>query len=140
MGRRQARWLRRSLSRSTPSSARSFSRRGRLAFEPLEDRRLLKVDLSLAGTQTLVGGTNVNASSDPGNAQHDIALDINPVNPLNLASISQKGTAYTSLGVYRSADGGLTWTTTTIDDSIDALGAGTHRFDPSLVYDGTGKL
>ena len=101
---------------------------------------MLKIDLTLAGTQTLVGGVNINASADPANANHDIALAINPTNPLDVVGISQEGIAYTSLGLYRSLDGGLTWTTTTIDNSVDSFGATAHRFDPSIAYDATGKL
>jgi hypothetical protein len=125
----------------TVRSSRSRRRLGAaLRFEPLEDRRMLKVDLTLAGTQTLIGGVNINASADPASANHDIALAINPTNPLDVVGISQKGAAYTSLGLYRSLDGGLTWATTTIDNSVDSLGAMAHRFDPSLAFDATGKL
>src|SRR5262245_56948677 len=135
-----SRFRARPLSRNSLARSSRAGRGAALRLEVLEDRRMLKVDLTLGGTQTLVGGDNINASADPSNANHDIALDINPTNPLDVVGISQKGTAYTSLGLYRSLDGGLTWTTTTIDDSVDSLGAASHRFDPSVAYDATGKL
>ena len=34
----------------------------------------------------------------------------------------------------------MTWATTTIDNSVDSLLAGAHRFDPSVAYDATGNL
>ncbi len=113
---------------------------GRAGLRVAEDRRMLKASLSLAGTQTLVGGVNVNASNDAASAEQNIAIDINPTNPLDVVGISQKGTAYTTLGVYHSNNGGLTWTTTTIDNSFDSLGASAKRFDPVIAYDSTGKL
>ena len=127
-------------SRANRTNLGRRGRRSRRAFEWLEDRRMLKASLSLAGTQTLVGGVNVNASNDAASAEQNIAVDINPTNPLDVVGISQKGTAYMTLGVYHSNNGGLTWTTTTIDNSIDSLGAGAKRFDPTIAYDSTGKL
>ncbi len=116
--------------------------KSRLLFEPLEDRRMLTASLSLAGTQTLVAGTNIDASNDHASQQQNMAIDINPTNPLHVTGVSERNTPTTgtALGLYRSADGGRTWATTTIDNSIDSFGAASTRFDPVLGYDGSGKL
>ena len=118
------------------------SRRSRLAIEPLEDRRLLTASLSLAGTQTLVAGTNIDASADHATQQQNMSIDINPINPLHVAGVSERNTPTTgtSLGLYRSLDGGASWTTTTIDNAVDGFGTASTRFDPVLGYDATGKL
>ena len=114
----------------------------RLLFEPLEERRMLTASLSLAGTQTLVAGTNIDASNDHASQQQNMAIDINPTNPLHVTGVSERNTPTTgtALGLYRSADGGRTWATTTIDNSIDSFGAASTRFDPVLGYDASGKL
>jgi hypothetical protein len=135
------------LRRRQTSAQRSGSRRDLLdrrllGFEPLERRWLLAVDLSLAGTQTLVAGTNINASSDQATQQQNMAIDINPINPLHVTGVSERNTPTTgtSLGLYHSVNGGLTWTTRFIDNSVDGLSATAIRFDPSVAYDATGKL
>ena len=116
--------------------------RSRFQFERLEDRRLLTASLSLAGTQTLVAGTNIDASVDHASQQQNMSIDINPTNPLHVTGVSERNTPTTgtSLGLYRSSDGGLTWATTTIDNSVDSFGAASMRFDPVLGYDASGNL
>ena len=118
------------------------SRRSRLVIEPLEDRRMLTASLSLAGAQTLVAGTNIDASADHASQQQNMSIDINPINPLHVAGVSERNTPTTgtSLGLYRSLDGGVSWTTTTIDNAVDGFGTASTRFDPVLGYDATGKL
>ncbi len=111
-------------------------------FEPLESRCLLAVDLSLNGAQTLVGGTNIDASNDAAVQQQNMAVGINPTSPLHVTGVSARNTPTlgTSLGLYRSTDGGLTWNTRVIDNTVDGLAVGALRFDPSIAYDSTGRL
>ena len=112
------------------------------SFERLEVRQLLTANLTLAGTQTVVHNANIDASNDHATQQQNLAIDINPTNPLHVAGVSEQNnpTTGTSLGLYRSSDGGLTWTTTTIDDAVDGLGTSVTRSDPSLAYDADGNL
>ena len=133
---------RRPLSSRRCNPRRDFLGRRQFAYEPLEHRWLLAIDLSLAGTQTLVGGANIDASNDHASQQQNMALDINPVNPLHVTGVSEKNTPTigTSLGLYRSTNGGTSWTTTSIDNSVDGLGAGATRFHPVLAYDTAGTL
>jgi hypothetical protein len=103
---------------------------------------MLTASLSLVGAQTLVAGTNIDASADHATQQQNMSIDINPINPLHVAGVSERNTPTTgtSLGLYRSLDGGVSWTTTMIDNSVDGFGTGSNRFDPVLGYDATGKL
>ena len=114
----------------------------RLHFERLEPRQLLTATLTLAGTQTVVHNANVNASNTTATQQQNLAVDINPTNPLHVSGVSEKNnpTTGTSLGLFRSADGGVTWATTTIDNTVDGLSATATRSDPSLAYDTAGNL
>ncbi len=116
--------------------------RARLTFERLEVRQLLTANLTLAGTQTVVHNANIDASNDHATQQQNLAVDINPTNPLHVAGVSEQNNPTTgaSLGLYRSSNGGLTWTTTTIDDAVDGLGTSVIRSDPSLAYDANGNL
>ncbi len=135
--------VRASKPRSICSAQTARLRHGRiLGFEPLEDRHLLSATLTLSGTQSVVGNTNIDASNDHATQQQNMRIDINPTNPLHLAAISERNapTTGTSLGLCRSSDGGRTWTTTTIDNTIDGLSATATRFDPSLAYDSNGNL
>ena len=110
------------------------------AIEELEDRVLLNATLELAGGQTIVGGTNLNVSNDGSSFQSEISLAINPMNPLNIAGFSHNiGGGAIDVDLYSSMDGGVTWTTNTIDGSDDGT-ASTFRFDPSIAFDATGNL
>ena len=129
----------RSFRQALPVSAPWSSR---LRFERLEERHLLTSTLTLAGTQTVVHNANVNASNTTATQQQNLAVDINPTNPLHVSGVSEKNnpTTGTSLGLFRSADGGVTWATTTIDNTVDGLSATATRSDPSLAYDTAGNL
>jgi hypothetical protein len=111
-------------------------------FEALENRNLLSIDLTLAGSQTIHGNANIDASNDHVTQQQNLAIDINPTNPLHVTGVSERNnpTTGTSLGLYRSSDGGLTWATTMIDNTVDGFSAGATRFDPVLAYDSAGNL
>ena len=103
---------------------------------------MLTATLTLAGGQTVVHNANVNASNTTATQQQNLAVDINPTNPLHVSGVSEKNnpTTGTSLGLFRSADGGVTWATTTIDNTVDGLSATATRSDPSLAYDTAGNL
>jgi hypothetical protein len=80
----------------------------------------------------------VNVSNQPNIHQSEMTLDVNPVNPLNVAGFSHRvGTA--SVDVFYSVDGGEAWQTTNISQSNDGLGTG-NRFDPSIAFDANGNL
>lgn len=128
---------------SAASNGRWRQRQKRLGVESLEIRKLLSVTLSLSGTQSLVGGTNINVSNDSNAHQSEMTVDINPTNPLNLAGFSHHIGSHNEIDVFYSSNGGSTWSTTRIDDGSvgtdDGLGSGV-RFDPSIAYDAAGNL
>lgn len=66
------------------------------AFEKLENRNLLSIDLTLAGSQTIVGNTNIDASNDHLTQQQNLAIDINPTNPLHVTGVSERNNPSTS--------------------------------------------
>ena len=118
----------------------SFGRTAR--FEQLENRSLLAVSLTLAGTQTISGGANFNVSDDSAQFQQEMSVDVNPANPLNVAGFSHSilGSPFTvNVDLFYTMDGGLTWNTTSIGDAQDGYTA-TFRFDPSIAFDGAGNL
>ncbi len=122
-----------------PRSTRSR----RLAFEPLEDRNLLSVSLGLLGPQTITPGATIdvsNVSGAPAGWQSEMSLVVDPTNPLHLVGFSHRLDSPITLDVYRSVDGGATWTTTQIDNADDGLGAAANRFDPAIAYDANGRL
>lgn len=102
---------------------------------------MLAADLNLSGTQTLSGGAYVIASKDTSLNQHEMTLDVNPTNPLNLAGFSHStdSTLNIRTDVFYTRDGGLTWYTTRIGDSEDGR-TGLWRFDPSIAFDTDGNL
>ena len=126
---------------------RSNRRRGHAnvvaVSEALESRRLLAAFLKLDGGQVPTPAPLVNVSSDATNFQSEMMIAVNPTNPLNVVGFSHRlappAPLTITLDVYRSMDGGTTWTTTQIDNSDD--GAGTaNRFDPALAFDANGVL
>lgn len=112
-----------------------------IAAEVLEDRTLLSVFLTLSGDQTVIAGAPTDINAPPANFgslagdQAEMSIAVNPANPLNIAAFSFGSPP----AVYSSIDGGTTWSTTVIDNTIDGLGAG-NRFDPSLAFDANGNL
>lgn len=128
----------RSYKARTALSVRASDGRGR--FEQLESRTMLAADLTLSGTQTLSGGAYVNVSGDTGRLQHEMTLDVNPANPLNIAGFSHSTVgAVIEADVFYTRDGGVTWDTTRIGDSVDGR-TSTERFDPSIAFDAEGNL
>src|SRR5688500_4187561 len=107
----------------------------RLGFEPLEDRALLSVSLSLNGPQTIVPGATLNVSTDAANAQSEMSLVINLTNPLNVVGFSHRLENPITVEVYVSFDGGLNFSVSEIDTANDGLGAAGNRFDPALQFD-----
>src|SRR3990170_7693 len=91
----------------------------RLRFETLEQRRVLAVTLDLSSSVALAPivdtdglPINVNVSNQPTNRQSEITLDVNPVNPLNLAGFSHRSDSFgnsPTIDVFYSLDGGETW-------------------------------
>jgi hypothetical protein len=115
--------------------ARRFSRC--LKLEKLERRDLLAATLDLTSNVALAPqvdtdglATNVNVSGEPTNYQSEMTLDVNPVNPLNLAGFSFRAGDTSVLEVFYSLDGGQNWDTTDIDVG----------FDPALAFDADGNL
>lgn len=111
-----------------------------LAFETLEDRRMLSVSLALNGPQTIVPGTTINVSNNLSLSQSEMSLVINPTNPLNVVGFSHRLGNPITMDVYASSDGGLNWSTNEINNSDDGLGIIGNRFDPSLQFDANGVL
>src|SRR5262245_44808550 len=107
-------------------------RRPRLArprLEELEDR--------LAPSVTNLNPTiNVSNATGP---QSEASIAVNPTNPLNLVAVANDINNVTSLNTYTSTDGGATWTTHVIDDTVDGLPAGDFRFDPNVAFDSDGN-
>ena len=96
--------------------------------------------LELEGTQTLHIADSANASQDPSANQVGLAVDVNPANPLNVVGVSHNVGNKTSLDVLTSFDGGATWSTTTIDASVDGLSTWGKRFDVAAAFDADGNL
>jgi hypothetical protein len=67
-------------------------------------------------------------------------IAINPTNPLNVVGFSHRLTSPITLDVYRSTDGGATWSTTQITSANDGLPAQGNRYDPALAFDANGVL
>jgi hypothetical protein len=102
--------------------------------------------LSLNGPQTLVAGANVNVSTTPdpvggtGLMESEFQVAINPTNPLNVVGFSNlPNGAGGVMRIYRSMDGGNTWTKSFIGNPNDGLGT-TGRTDPTLKFDANGRL
>ena len=102
---------------------------------------MLTATLTLAGGQTVVHNANIDASNAAATQQQNLAIDVNPTNPLHVSGVSEQNfpTVGASLGVYRSLDGGVTWTTTAINNN-DGKSVAATRSDPSLAYDADGNL
>ncbi len=107
---------------------------------------MLATFLDLNGTQTPTPGAMVNVSDPaPDNDvfdQSEMLIVANPTNPLNLVGFSHTLTNPITLDVYRSLDGGTTWTNTytfdgTLDDGLATVG---KRFDPAIAFDANGLL
>src|SRR5262249_12790411 len=68
---------------------------------------------------------------------------INPTNLLNVVGFTHNLANLQELSVYRSTDGGSTWSRTVISRASDGLGTGASgdmRFDPTLQFDALGHL
>jgi len=117
-----------------------------LVCEALEGRQLLSV--VLGGSQTVVPGPTIDvsafvnspASGDTAAGQSEMTLVVNPTNPLNLVGFSHRLTNPIVMNLYRSVDGGTTWTSTQIDNTDDGQGAAGNRYDPALAFDANGTL
>jgi hypothetical protein len=108
-------------------------------IESLEPRTLLSAALSLAGTQTVLGSVNVRVSIDAATQQSEMSVAVNPANPLNIVAFTHRIGASATMGTYYTFDGGNTWTTKIIDNSVDGFN-GTFRFDPTIAFDASGRL
>jgi len=116
--------------------------------ESLESRRLLAASLVLGGAQTVVPGATIDVSAfinsppsgDTAAGQSEMSLVINPTNPLNLVGFSHRLTTPIVMDLYRSTNGGTSWTTTQIDNTDDGLGAVGSRYDPAVAFDANGTL
>ncbi len=71
---------------------------------------------------------NVRVSSPTANSPNEVSITINPANPLQLAAGSNLNYGY------RSSDGGLSWTQSTLTSTYGVWG------DPCVVFDATGNL
>ncbi|HTK77163.1 MAG TPA: VCBS repeat-containing protein [Gemmataceae bacterium] len=116
-------------------TAHGLSLRQRLRLEPLEDRCV---------PASLAVGANVNISRLPGNQEED-CLGINPINPNNIVACSNdENAAFFGIGtqLYRSMDGGVTWTATQIGTGSFAGGDGLpiSLGDGELTFDNFGNL
>ena len=120
------------------AATRDVRARNSSRMESLEARTLLAASLSLNGAQTVVGNPNVRVSVD-GTQQSEMSVAINPTNPLNIVAFTHRIGASATMGTYYTLDGGNTWTSKVIDNSVDGIN-GTFRFDPTLAFDGNGRL
>jgi Ca2+-binding RTX toxin-like protein len=82
---------------------------------------------------------NVNVSNQVG-TQSEVAIAVNPANPLNVVAVANDLVNLTNLGVWFSLDGGASWTANFIDDAEDGLAAGDSRFDPNVAFDSDGNV
>jgi hypothetical protein len=123
----------------------------RFLCEALEERKLLGAQLQLNGAQAAVPGATINvsafvnspASPDIAASQSEMVLVVNPTNPLNLVGFSHRIPPFPAqivMDLYRSIDGGTTWTTTQIDTNDDGLDALGNRYDPALAFGANGTL
>lgn len=71
---------------------------------------------------------NVRVSSPTATSPNEVSIAVNPANPLQLAAGSNLNYAY------RSSDGGLSWTQTTLASPYGVWG------DPCVIFDATGNL
>jgi hypothetical protein len=113
--------------------------RARPQLEGLEERTVLSAVLDLTGTQTLVAGTNVDASFSSGTRESEMQVTINPRNPLQVAGFTHDARNLNQILVYSSDDGGLFWRQAILSSAGDGLGTG-KRFDPTLKFDDDGHL
>jgi hypothetical protein len=101
----------------------------------------------LDGTQLPINA-NVNASTQINGNQSEMSVVVDPTNPLRLAGFSARlqgqGASRDQIDVFYSADGGNSWTSTTIDDGSqginDGYGSGSLRGDPTIAFDEAGIL
>ncbi|MGH7179115.1 MAG: exo-alpha-sialidase [Tepidisphaeraceae bacterium] len=105
----------------------------------MERRTLLSAALTFNGTQSVFGGTNVRVSFDAATRQSEMSVAINPTNPLNMVAFTHRIGASATMGTYYTFDGGDTWISKTIDNTVDGI-TGTFRFDPTLAFDAQGRL
>lgn len=105
----------------------------------------MSANLSLSGSQSIVASPIVNAggtshgSADQGESQ----VAINPLNPLDVTGFANSETAHNSprfVEVFRSLDGGNTWSSLLITSAIDNRSDIVDRFDPTVAYDNSGHL
>jgi hypothetical protein len=130
------------------ASGRSRANRRRAAFEPLEDRTLLSTSIPLsANTWTPIGPAPIlngqtppdNGNQPPNNAGSPVsgriaALAASPTNPSVIYVAAAGG------GVWKTTDGGQTWTPLT--DNQATLHMGSIAIAPQnerVIYAGTGE-
>src|SRR5262249_48958920 len=66
--------------------ARKLRRRApRPGVETLEDRMVPSATLTLSGPETLVAGSNIDASNNTNTVESEMSISVNPTNPLNVA-------------------------------------------------------
>lgn len=96
--------------------------------------------LELEGTQQLAVADTANASNDPAANQVGLAIDVNPTNPLNVVGASHNIGTKQQIDVLVSLDGGASFETTVLDDSVDGLNRWAKRFDVATAFDADGNL
>lgn len=87
----------------------------------------------------LIAGANIDVSNQVG-AESEVAISVNPLNPLNIVAASNNNADGHRMATYFSADGGTTWTAVFIDENQDGHGANDIRFDPNVTFDSDGNV
>ncbi|HEU4364029.1 MAG TPA: hypothetical protein VFT13_01055, partial [Candidatus Krumholzibacteria bacterium] len=78
-------------------------------------------------------------SQSPEEALAEVTLDVNPLNPANLA-ICGYARDLKSMSTFHSFDAGRTWAHVPVGHAHDGLGPDVDRFDPTLAFDARGFL
>lgn len=87
----------------------------------------------------LFTGDDVRVSRTPEEALAEVTIDVNPLNPANLA-ICGYARSLKTMSTFHSFDAGRTWSHVPVGHGQDGLGPEVDRFDPTLVFDARGFL
>lgn len=101
--------------------------------------RPLAADEILRVPAPLFPGDDVRVSLLPDQALAEVIIDVNPLNPDNIA-ICGYARSLKTMSTFHSFDAGKTWTHVSVGDEHDGLGPDFDRFDPTLVFDARGFL